>query len=165
MSVGPEFKQRLEEVKSALSHLVPDVNFEEVMMECMRIALDVCSRRRRGAKVAPPALGSSGPELKKLQPPVRDGGAEREGREPSRYVPVEVRRQVWQRDGGRCAFVGAGGRRCNSRHQLEIHHLKPFAHGGEATPDNLILACKRHNSHCARLDFGEEYMARFQKTG
>ncbi|MBI3181678.1 MAG: HNH endonuclease, partial [Myxococcales bacterium] len=56
-------------------------------------------------------------------------------------------------------------RRCNSRHQLEIHHLRPFAHAGEATPDNLMLACKRHNSHCARLDFGEEYMARFQKTG
>ncbi|MBI3182105.1 MAG: HNH endonuclease [Myxococcales bacterium] len=96
---------------------------------------------------------------------MRDGTAQREGRQPSRYVPVEVRRQVWQRDAGRCAFVGAGGRRCNSRHRLEIHHLKPFAHGGEATPDNLMLACKRHNSHCARLDFGEELMARFQKTG
>lgn len=32
----------------------------------------------------------------------------------SRQTPAAVRRQVWRRDGGRCAFVGAHGR-CRER--------------------------------------------------
>jgi len=34
---------------------------------------------------------------------------------PSRHVPAVVKRAVWLRDLGRCAFVGAGGQRCSLR--------------------------------------------------
>ena len=52
--------------------------------------------------------------------------------------PAEVKRVVWKRDEGRCAFVGTHGR-CTERGFLEVHHLIPFADGGEATVDNLQL--------------------------
>ena len=42
-----------------------------------------------------------------------------------------VKREVWQRDGGRCAFVGTNGR-CSERGFLEFHHVVPYADGGEA---------------------------------
>ncbi len=38
----------------------------------------------------------------------------------SRHIPAEVRRAVWLRDGGRCAFVGRNGRRCTERGFLEF---------------------------------------------
>src|SRR5262249_29402194 len=63
----------------------------------------------------------------------------------ARYVPAAVRKQVWSRDGGACSFEGTDGHRCGSRHQLQLHHLVPFAKGGPATVENLKLVCARHN--------------------
>jgi 5-methylcytosine-specific restriction endonuclease McrA len=64
----------------------------------------------------------------------------------TRHIPADVRRQVWKRDGAQCAFVGTQGR-CQERGFLEIHHLVPFARGGEATVDNLQLRCRAHNQY------------------
>jgi hypothetical protein len=71
----------------------------------------------------------------------------------SRHVPAAVRRAVWERDGGRCAFIGTDGR-CGERGFLEFHHVVPFAEGGETTSDNLQLRCKPHNAHEAHEYFG-----------
>ena len=84
------------------------------------------------------------------------------GQDPSpdsRHVPVAVRNEVWQRDGGQCAFVGSTGRRCSSRHQLELHHLHPFALGGPSTAANLSLRCRTHNRHAAEQDYGPDHIA------
>ena len=72
----------------------------------------------------------------------------------SRHVPAEVRRAVFLRDLGRCAFVGTDGRRCHERGFLEFHHLRPYAVGGEATVENIQLRCRRHNDYEARTYFG-----------
>jgi 5-methylcytosine-specific restriction endonuclease McrA len=68
----------------------------------------------------------------------------------SRYVPAHVRRVVWARDGGQCAFVGPTGR-CMERAFLELHHVVPYAEGGPTTADNLQLRCRAHNAFEARL--------------
>ncbi|PYR55121.1 MAG: hypothetical protein DMF85_20480, partial [Acidobacteria bacterium] len=73
---------------------------------------------------------------------------------PSRHVPAEVKRKVWERDGGQCAFVGAGGR-CAERSFLEFHHVVPFADGGPSTATNLQLRCRPHNAYEAELRFGD----------
>jgi 5-methylcytosine-specific restriction endonuclease McrA len=69
-------------------------------------------------------------------------------------VPAEVRRTVWGRDGGRCAFVARDGRRCAERGGLEFHHIDPHALGGEATVRNISLRCRAHNAHEAVAWFG-----------
>ncbi|HSD26010.1 MAG TPA: HNH endonuclease signature motif containing protein [Vicinamibacteria bacterium] len=71
----------------------------------------------------------------------------------SRHVPAEVKRAVWVRDLGRCAFVGTDGRRCNERAFVEFHHVRPYAAGGEATVENIQLRCRRHNGYEARAFF------------
>jgi hypothetical protein len=71
----------------------------------------------------------------------------------SRHIPAAVRRAVWQRDGGQCAFVGAAGR-CTERGFLEFHHLEPYATGGPATVENVALRCRAHNLHEAEHYFG-----------
>jgi hypothetical protein len=47
--------------------------------------------------------------------------------EGSRDVAADVKRVVWVRDAGRCAFLGASGHRCSERGILEYHHVVPYA--------------------------------------
>ena len=75
-------------------------------------------------------------------------------RPPSRYIPIEVRKAVWERDQGRCAFMSERGRWCSARRFLEYHHIIPFAWGGETTIDNLELRCRTHNAYEGELLFG-----------
>jgi hypothetical protein len=151
LTVGSEFIQQLEQVKQALSHKVPDGRLEPVLQECFRITLETCAHRRRGSD--PPR--GAGAQLPRLQ------ANSAKARTPSsRYIPAAVRREVWQRDGGCCSFVGANGKRCGSRHRLEFHHIVPFATGGPSTVDNVSIRCKVHNLHQARKDFGQAHIDR-----
>jgi hypothetical protein len=68
----------------------------------------------------------------------------------ARYIAAHVKREVWKRDRGRCAFVGTHGR-CRERGQLEYHHVIPFADGGATSAENLQLRCRAHNQHEAIL--------------
>ncbi|MGA9525721.1 MAG: hypothetical protein WBV82_29955, partial [Myxococcaceae bacterium] len=62
MTVGPEFMEELKQVKDALSHLVPDGNFESVLRVCMQKTLELCARRKRGARsMASPAARPQAP--------------------------------------------------------------------------------------------------------
>jgi 5-methylcytosine-specific restriction endonuclease McrA len=71
----------------------------------------------------------------------------------SRHIPAAVRRAVWARDGGQCAFVGTRGR-CPERGFLEFHHVVPFADGGAATAENIRLRCRAHNQYESDRWFG-----------
>ena len=70
----------------------------------------------------------------------------------SRAIPAAVRRAVWARDDGRCAFVGTHAR-CTETAFLEYHHRQPFAAGGKATVENIELRCRAHNAYEAQLFF------------
>ena len=72
----------------------------------------------------------------------------------SRHVPSSVKRAVWARDVGRCAYVGAGGHRCSERAFLEYHHVTPYAVGGEATVANIQLRCRAHNEYESEVFYG-----------
>jgi 5-methylcytosine-specific restriction endonuclease McrA len=68
-----------------------------------------------------------------------------EGRQPRpqaqrQPIPREVRRAVFERDGGQCV-------ECGSKFDLQYDHLIPVALGGATTVDNLQLLC----GECNRL--------------
>jgi hypothetical protein len=67
--------------------------------------------------------------------------------------PAHVKRAVWARDGGQCAFAGPKGR-CSERSYLEFHHLVPRGHQGKGTLENIALRCRAHNVYEAELLFG-----------
>ena len=60
----------------------------------------------------------------------------------SRHIPAAVKRAVWRRDGGQCAFRGTRGR-CAETGFLEFHHVRPFAVGGEADDAEYRAALPR----------------------
>ncbi len=79
----------------------------------------------------------------------------RDGLEPkrrSRHVPAAVKRGVWRRDGGQCAFRGDQGR-CRETGFLEFHHVVPYAKGGTTTTENLELRCRAHNVYESEQQF------------
>ena len=53
-------------------------------------------------------------------------------------ISSEVRREVWRRDGGKCA-------RCASRVNLEYDHIIPVSQGGGNTARNIELLCESCN--------------------
>jgi len=153
-AVGQSFVEDLWVARSLLSHHIPDGDLEEVLSECMRIAVAVLSKRRRG----------SGKRVKKA---AADTTAVASAASPlppdaprSRYIPAEVRKAVWERDAGRCAFTATTGRRCESTWKLEFHHKIPFARGGPTSVEHIELRCRAHNLRAAEQDFGTEHVAR-----
>ncbi len=97
----------------------------------------------------PPARGAGGSPGGASPQCTRDAPLGPRRSPPRRSIPAAVRRHVWLRDGGRCCYRDPlTGRRCNSSHLLQIHHLLPVADGGGPEPENLALACLAHHRMC-----------------
>jgi len=78
----------------------------------------------------------------------------------SRHIPAAVKREVWQRDKGRCAFLGRTGKRCSATGRLEFHHVHAYALGGLSTVENIALRCRAHNVYEGIVLFGEKIVNR-----
>jgi 5-methylcytosine-specific restriction endonuclease McrA len=60
--------------------------------------------------------------------------AEEQGRPTRIPIPSDLRRAVFERDGGCCV-------ECGSNFDLQYDHVLPVAHGGATTLENLQLLC------------------------
>ncbi|MBN9165219.1 MAG: hypothetical protein BGO98_49745 [Myxococcales bacterium 68-20] len=76
-----------------------------------------------------------------------------------RYVPMDLRREVFARDGTQCTYVGPDGDRCPARGYLELDHVHPKARGGTETAANLRVRCRAHNALYAEQVFGRTHVA------
>jgi len=83
----------------------------------------------------------------------------------ARHIPADVKRAVWERDGGRCTFVSAAGHRCEARTRIEFDHIKPVARGGQPTVNGMRLRCRAHNQYAAECAFGRDFMNARRKPG
>ncbi len=82
----------------------------------------------------------------------------------SRYIPAAVKRAVSERDENQCAYVDAHGRRCDECGDLQFHHDKPFARGGDHSPTNVQMMCPTHNAYLAECDYGKDIMKRYRRA-
>ena len=146
MTLDAATREDLETLKNLLGHKVPDGDLAAVLKEAIRCGIETHGKRRGAVR------------------PARTRKAPPEPSDDPRAIPAEVRRQVWERDSGKCTFVGADGRRCESRFQLEFDHVEPVALGGKATVEGLALRCRPHNIRMAERVFGEEFMARYRRS-
>ena len=130
----------LRRAQDLMRHQVPDGNVGVVFTRALTLLV---------ARLEQAKLASTG----------RPRASARTSESHTRTIPAAVRRQVWARDEGRCAFVGARGR-CTETGLLEFHHVFPYAAGGEASVDNVELRCRGHNQYEANLFFGRPPTAR-----
>jgi hypothetical protein len=154
LTIGGTTLEKLRLARDMLRHAVPSGDDEAVLDRALEALLADLARKKFGAR---PQDGSpAGEALSSADP---GAGSARVAAPDSRDVPVAVKRAVWVRDLGRCAFVGTGGHRCEERAFLEFHHVRPYAAGGEPTVQNVQLRCGRHNRYEERVYFAREDVA------
>jgi hypothetical protein len=153
-------RELLEEVRALLSHSEPKGDLMRVMKRGLEVLRSELLKGRFGVGRKPRRVRSrtteprAASEAPARQPASRFGKPE--GVERTRHVPAAVARDVYVRNQGRCTFCADDGRRCGERRMLQLDHVVPYAHGGEATVANLRLRCRAHNLHTAREYFGRE---------
>jgi hypothetical protein len=131
-TISGETHTKLRRVQSLARHVIPSGDPAEIFDRALTLLLQDLERRRCAAVASPRTA------------PTTVGG--------SRHIPASVKRDVWRRDQGRCAYIGREGR-CTERGFLEYHHVQPYAAGGVATRANIELRCRAHNAHEASLFF------------
>jgi hypothetical protein len=124
----------LRRAQDLLRHQIPNGDAGEVIAKALRVLVRELEKEKIAATDRPRVSRGSDPR--------------------SRYIPAEVKRQVWKRNGGQCAFIAHNGRRCIELGFLEFHHVDLYAVGGKATVDNIELRCRAHNGYEADLHFG-----------
>jgi hypothetical protein len=131
VTVGREAYEKLRRAQDLLRHTVPNGDPCVIIERALDVLVAELERTKTGMTPHPRAA--------------------REAKSGSRHIPAEVKRIVWQRDGGRCAFASPSGR-CTETGFLEYHHVVPFASGGKTSAGNLEL--RAHNQYEADLWFG-----------
>jgi hypothetical protein len=132
-TVTRETYDKLRRVQDLLRHTIPSGDPAAIFDRALTLLLKEVERTKLAAATSP-----------RVSDRPNDG---------SRHIPAAVKRDVWARDAGQCAFVGTNGR-CPERGFLEFHHVVPFAAGGPATTDNTQLRCRAHNGYEAERFFG-----------
>jgi hypothetical protein len=145
-TIGQQTQEKLRRLQALLRREIPDGDPGVIFDRAISLLLDTVERKKLGKTTRPRLRPAIRPETDK------DAA---EGPLPSRHVPNAVKREAWERDGGRCAYVSGDGRRCEARAFIEFHHRLPYAKRGDATVDNIALRCRRHNRYEAELVFGE----------
>src|SRR5207237_1288706 len=124
ITISRETHDKLRRAQDLLRHAIPDGDPAAVFDRALTALLTQLEKSKYAATTRP--------------------HTSQQRRKRSRHIPAALRRAVWERDRGRCAFVGTHGR-CEERGFLEFHHVIPYAAGGEAVVENIQLRCRAHN--------------------
>jgi hypothetical protein len=143
LTVSPEFLEKLEAVRLALSHSMPGASVEEAITAAFDLVLQRDAKRKGLVERPRPA-----PPEERAEP----GAA---------HIPTAVRREVWERDGGCCQWKTDSGEVCGSRLRLQLDHRVMRVEGGRATSPNVRLLCALHNRLAARERLGDRLMDRY----
>jgi hypothetical protein len=144
-TIGQEAHEKLRRLQALLRREIPDGDPGAIFGRALTVLLEKVEKTKLAAAAKP---RPNRPIRRETDKEVAKPGV------PSRHVPREVKREVWRRDAGQCAFVSPTGRRCTERTFLELHHIQPYAKQGPATVANISLRCWRHNQYEATLIFG-----------
>ncbi|MGH2374375.1 MAG: HNH endonuclease, partial [bacterium] len=128
--------EKIRQAQALLRHQIPDGDLSKVFDRTLMALLQDLTKKKLAATDSPRVSRGTGPG--------------------SRHIPAEVRRVVWHRDEGRCAFVASNGRRCTEDAFVEFHHVVPYSTGGPATAENIQLRCRAHNGYETEQAFGRQ---------
>lgn len=139
VTVSGVVQEKLERARGLLRHQVPSGDVAQVIEKALDALIEKVEARKFGAAKTPRTARTSSSK---------------------RHVPRAVRREVAARDGQRCSFVSAEGRRCEEKGFLELDHVTPVARGGRASVDGVRLLCRSHNQYEAERLLGKQVVER-----
>ena len=143
--ISPALYEKLQRLRGMLAHALPEAAYAELLEHLADAELGRLEKER-GFKLDPQAASTAAAAVEKKNPkPV--------GKRV--YLSKAVRRAVGARSAGRCEFE-TQGRRCSSRHLIEVDHCIPLARGGSNEFRNLRHVCRSHNLRLALEKLGVE---------
>jgi hypothetical protein len=108
ITIGATTHDKLRYVLTLLSHAVPSGDVAVVLERALDALIGQEEERRFGVRARAERTRND------------RGSRPRAASVGKRHIPARVRRAVWERDGGRCTFVSAGGHRCTARRFLQF---------------------------------------------
>src|SRR5512140_1312338 len=133
ITVSPAFLEKLEAARLALSHSMPGADAEDILTAGLNLLL-ARDAERKGLVAQPRTAAADSPAVP---------GAD--------YIPAAVRREVLERDEGRCQWKLDSGGICGSKLRVELDHVQPRCRGGRPTTEGLRVLCRFHNEWSARF--------------
>jgi hypothetical protein len=142
-TASARLREKLDRLRALMRPEIPDGDLATIIERAVTDKIEQIERRRHAKTERP-----------------RDVSPQAGASASCRHIPAAVRRAVHERDGNRCGFVSASGRRCGEKGALEYHHRRPFGMGGSHDAGNLTLLCRTHNAWLAEHDYGRAAMQR-----
>lgn len=170
-SISAELNDKIDHLKSLLSHAEANLTTEHLLERLVELGLDRHDPKRKAARAESRSAKRATNKIDAIHPKadcesyqstessyespttkINDQSAILASSLPApevrtRYVPASEKHKVARAyDGGGCEFIHeASGRRCGSKHFLQLDHIDSFSTGGENTADNLQMFCGAHN--------------------
>jgi 5-methylcytosine-specific restriction endonuclease McrA len=135
--------EKFRQAQELLRHRVPNGNVAVIFEKALDLLIENVKKERF----------ATGRKPRQTPTPSADAS-------PSRHIPDAIKREVFERDAGRCTFTGDDGRRCAETGALEFDHLDGFARTRLHRADRIRLLCRAHNQHAAEQMYGRAFMER-----
>jgi hypothetical protein len=135
----------LQQAQSLLSHLCPEGSWNTVLTTLAQKFNQTRLGRKQIPRQESVSQGNTEAEVgtELIGPKARTPKASRPYRP---YISVRIKRRLLSKAHYECEFMDPlTGRKCNSRHQLQIDHRNPLALGGSHDELNLRILCRTHN--------------------
>jgi len=140
------FRNKLRQAQDLLRHRIPNGDLAQVFEQGLDLLI---------AKVLKERFAVGRNPRRQLPPgPVASASHE---------APDSMKREVYERDGGRCAFVDEHGNRCPERRFLEFDHVEGFARTHVHDVKTSRLLCRVHNQLLAEQLYGRKFMERLRQ--
>lgn len=147
---------KIERLKSLLSHQNPEGKYEQLFSKAIEIALEKLDPEKREARRENRREKMTNKKTNQSLPAPAIKSS-------SRYIPQKIKDRVYLRDQGRCQYRDPDtGLQCASKYLLQVDHRYPHALSGENAEQNLRLLCQSHNQYKSEEIFGRVH--RVDKT-
>jgi len=140
-------RDKFRQAQDLLRHRIPDGDLGTIFEKALDLLIEQVKKERfatgRRARQAP---------------------SEETDAPSSRHIPDAIKREVYERDGGRCTFTDERGRRCAETGALQFDHQDGFARTHLHRADRIRLLCRAHNQHAAEKMYGRAFMERARES-
>lgn len=136
INATPELMDKIEKLLNLMAHK----NFDRDIGKMIELLVDA-ELERFDLKLEK-AMKSESENLKYEGGPVAPEVTKR-----SRYISRRTRRLVWAKFKGECSYQDPiAGKKCQSKHGIQVDHRLAFSKGGSNRSENLTLLCSGHNA-------------------
>jgi len=137
---------KLRKAQDLLRHRIPNGDLAEVFDKALDVLIEKLLKERFAVGRKPRRPLAPGPVAS-----------------ASHEAPDPMKREVYERDEGRCTFVDEHGNRCPATGLLEFDHLEGFAQTHVHDVKTSRLLCRVHNQLLAEQLYGRKFMERLRQ--